>query len=68
MLKIGISLKPREKLILKDILDPKNIGFFRYKPLIRELLGIPQLDFMQRDIIKVAKLVENRDLDRAMFV
>ena len=51
-------------MILKEILDPRNIGFLKYVPLVRELMGIPQLDFISREIIKVARLVEMRDLDR----
>lgn len=54
--------------MVKDVLDPKNIGFMRYRPLVRELLGIPQLDFMQKEVIKVAKLLEARDLNREMFI
>ena len=68
LLKVGIKLRPKEKQILKEALDPRNIGFLKYKPLIRELAGIHQLDFMQREVIKLAKLTELRDLDRTMFV
>ena len=41
MLKIGIKLRAAERKIVKDVLDPKKIGFIRYRPLIRELQGIP---------------------------
>jgi hypothetical protein len=41
MLKFGVKLRPKEKAILKEILDPRNIGFYKYKALTRELSGIP---------------------------
>lgn len=57
-------MRPKEIALLKEYLDPKHIGYLRYRPLVRELLGIPQLDFMLKEIIKMAKLVEAGDLDR----
>lgn len=35
--KIGVDLRPKEKRMLKDVLDPKNIGFLKYRSLLREL-------------------------------
>lgn len=65
--KCGIKLRPKEKQILKAALDPKNFGYYKYRPLLRELLGIPQLEFVQPEILKLAKLVEFRDLDMPDF-
>lgn len=45
MSKIGVELRPGEKRALLKVLDPKNIGFLRYRPLLLELQGVPQLDF-----------------------
>jgi len=39
--KIGIKLREKEKQALKMVLDPKNLGYIKYRPLIRELSGIP---------------------------
>lgn len=41
MLKIGVKLRMQEKKLIKDVLDPRKIGFIRYRPLVRELQGIP---------------------------
>jgi hypothetical protein len=65
MNKIGIKLRAGEKNILKDYLDPRKIGFLRYKPLLRELQHIPQIEFIAKEVLKVAKLVEARDLELA---
>ena len=35
--KLGINLRASEKRMLKELLDPKNIGFIKYRPLIKEL-------------------------------
>jgi len=62
MLKVGIKLRATERKIIRDVLDPKKIGFIRYRPLIRELQGIPQIEFITREVLKLAELVETRDL------
>jgi len=67
MLKIGVRLRQNEKRILQDILDPRHIGFMRYRPLVKELQGIPQLEFMTKEVFKLAKLVEARDLTEREF-
>jgi len=41
LLKIGVRLRQAEKRIIKDVLDPRNIGFLKYRPLVKELQGIP---------------------------
>jgi len=65
--KIGFRLREREKVALKAVLDPKNFGYFKYRPLIRELQGIPQLEFLPTEIIKLAKMVESRNLTLQEF-
>jgi hypothetical protein len=35
--KIGVDLRQKEKRMLRDVLDPKNIGFMKYRSLLREL-------------------------------
>lgn len=65
--KIGVKLRPKERLMLKEYLDPKDVKFSKYRPLLRAIEGIPQTEFMPRELLKVAKLVESRDLDRSKF-
>jgi hypothetical protein len=65
--KMGIQLRQQEKRMLKDVLDPRNIGFIKYRPLVRELSGVPQLDFIIKEVQKFAKLVESRDLEPSQF-
>lgn len=65
--KIGVKLREKERHALKQILDPKGLGYLKYRPLVRELSGIPQLEFLPVEIVKLAKLVEFRNLTIAMF-
>lgn len=37
LLKIGVKLRQNEKRIIKEALDPRGIGFLRYRPLVKEL-------------------------------
>lgn len=53
--------------LLKDVLDPKNVRYMKYRPLLRHLQGIPQLEFIKREVVKLAKLAESRDLNRSDF-
>ena len=45
MQKIGVQLRQQEKRMIKEVLDPRNIGFYKYRPLVKELAGVPQQDF-----------------------
>jgi hypothetical protein len=66
--KIGVDLRPKEKRMLKDILDPLNINRLKYRELLREIQGIPQMEFISTELIKLAKqLVESRDLTEQAF-
>ena len=58
MAKIGVTLRQQEKIMLKNILDPKNIGFIKYRPLVRELLGVPQLEFISKELQRLGRLAE----------
>jgi hypothetical protein len=64
---MGIKLRHSERRILKEGLDQRNIGFLKYMPLVRELKGVPQSEFIIKEIIRLAKLVELRDLDQNDF-
>lgn len=35
--KVGVRLRQQEIRMVKEVLDPRSIGFFRYRPLVREL-------------------------------
>lgn len=50
------------------MLDPRNQGYLQYRSLVRELLGVPQLDFMNKSIIKLARVVVGRDLQETQFL
>jgi len=40
----------------------------KYRPLLRELQDMPQLDFISSEVTRIAKsVVEARDLDEAQF-
>lgn len=71
MSKIGVELRPGEKRALLKVLDPKNIGFLRYRPLLLELQGVPQLDFFTvqaPELLRLARgLVESHDVEEADF-
>ena len=40
MERIGIKLSPKELQMLKEVLDPRDIGFMKYTPLIMQLRGV----------------------------
>lgn len=65
--KIGVQLRQQEKRMLKDYLDSRSIGFLKYRPLVREMQGVPQLDFILKEVQKIARLVEARDLNEEQF-
>lgn len=60
--KIGVTMQPQELNLLKEKLDPRNIGYLKIEPLIRQLSGIPSQEFINLKIVKVAHLVDARDL------
>jgi len=66
--RLGIHLTPSrdnkqgELQLLKDVLDQRHVGYLHYRSLVRELNGVPQLDFMNKAIIKLAKIAEEKDL------
>ena len=68
MARLGVMLRPSEMQILRDVLDPRNEGYLQYRSLVRELLGVPQLDFMNKSIIKLARVVLGRDLSQTQFL
>jgi hypothetical protein len=41
--KLGIRLRPKEMALLQGALDQRGIGQIAYKPLVRELSGMPQI-------------------------
>jgi hypothetical protein len=65
--RLGIRARPSELQILREALDPKKINFMGYRCLVRELQGVTQLEFLNKGIIKMAKLAESRDLSSAAF-
>lgn len=65
--RMGIKLRLSEKRVLKEVLDQRNIGFLKYMPLVRELQGVPQGEFIIKEITRLAKLVELRDLTETDF-
>jgi len=60
--RLGIHAKQAELKLLKDVLDPRHVGYLHYRSLVRELNGVPQLHFMNKAIIKLAKIAEAKDL------
>lgn len=67
MLKMGIRLRLGEQDLLRQVLDPRVLKFLCYKPFVDELTELPQLEFRQKEIVKLAKMVEQRDLTREQF-
>ena len=67
MSRIGINLRKGEVLLFKEALYKNNMNQLEYKCLVRELQGIPQLEFMNKGINKLARIVEKRDLSYIQF-
>lgn len=68
MSRLGIRLRPGETALLKDVLDPRHVGYLQYRTLVSELQGVPQLAFMDKAAVKLAKVAESRDLSRSQFL
>lgn len=66
--RLGLKLRPGETQLVKEVLDPRHVGYLRYRCLVRELQGVPQLDFMNKAVIKLAKVAESRDLGQSQFL
>jgi hypothetical protein len=48
-------------------LDPRSVGYYKIDPLVRQLSGIPTIDFMVKPLLKLGHLTEDRDLSRDQF-
>lgn len=66
--RLGIQAKQGELQLLKEVLDQRHVGYLHYRSLVRELQGVPQLDFMNKAVIKLAKIAEGRDLSLTKFL
>jgi chromosome segregation ATPase len=66
--RLGVKLRAGETELLKEVLDPRHVGYLQYRSLVRELQGVPQLDFMNKAVIKLAKVAESRDLGKSQFL
>ena len=65
--RLGIQLKPSEITLLKKVLDPRQVGFLKYTPLVNNLQGIPQKEFVSPAIEKLALYAISKDLTRDKF-
>ena len=66
--RLGIRPRPGELQILGEILDQRKLNFLNYRRFVRELQGVPQLDFMSKGIIKMAQIAETGDLTNSQFL
>ena len=67
MKKCGIKLRPHELNLLKKHLDKDKLGTMKYMTMVRALSGVPQQDFMNKSINKLASIVEDRNLTQSEF-
>lgn len=66
--KVGVLLRADEKKLLKNVLEANGTGYLKYRPLLNEISGIPQLDFVIPEVSRLARnLVETRDLNEDLF-
>ena len=66
--RLGLKLRSGETQLVKEVLDPRHVGYLQYRGLVRELQGVPQLDFMNKAVIKLAKVADSRDLSQSQFM
>lgn len=66
--KLGVRLRPKELGLIQNALDQRGIGQIAYKPLVRELSGMPQIQFINKEVLKLAKMAEHRDLTKELFL
>ena len=59
---MGIALTNSDLQKLKSILDHRSTGYFKYKPLVQQLSGIPSKEFLDPTIEKLAELARSKDL------
>lgn len=67
MLKCGIKLRDHELRLLKKHLVKDELAQMKYMTMVRALSGIPQKDFMNKAVNKLADVVETRDLPKGEF-
>ena len=65
--RIGLTLRQGELRILREKLDPRSVGYYKIDPIVRQLTGIPTIDFMPKPLLKLGHLVEDSDLNRNQF-
>ena len=65
--RIGIQLVDVEYKVLAQCLDQRSSGFLLYNPLLNEIEGIPQPEFVQEAFQKLAELVIEKDFSEEEF-
>lgn len=68
MCRLGVQLGSKETELLRQVLDPRHVGYLSYRALVRELQGVPQQDFMHKVVNKLARVAVDRDLSEAQFL
>lgn len=58
---MGIALTSGDLQKLKSILDHRSTGYYKYKPLVQQLSGIPSREFLEPSIEKLAELARSKD-------
>ena len=67
MRRIGVSLTDTEINLLKEVLDPDQVGFLKYKPFVMRLDGVPMIQFISPELKKLAMFVVERDISAEDF-
>ena len=53
--------------LLREVLDPDQVGFLKYKPFVMRLDGVPMIQFISPELKKLAMLVVERDASAEDF-
>jgi hypothetical protein len=57
-----VSLREQEVNLFATVLDPRKLDRINYVVLVRELMGVPQGEFILTGIRKLAEMAEQLDL------
>lgn len=65
---MGIELFNGEVSLLEEKLDVNRTNNWEYEPLLRELKGIPQSEFINDNMKRLATLITEREIKQTDFL
>ena len=60
--RIGIEVTSSSLEKLQRVLDPRSTGYFKYGPIVKQLTGMPAIEFINSKVLTIANFVVKQDL------